>query len=298
VFVVSLLVAAVAAGCNAAASVLQRKANLIGSPDERLTIRTAAHVLRRPAWQWGFIAMLSSFALQATALGIGELSAVEPVLVIELPLTLLLASHVFRHPLRPRDWCGIAAMTAGLAALVGALAPSGGDAVDVPLTTTLPAVFATAGGVGALWLGALAVHGRARPVLFGIAAGSGFGLTASLIKAAVGIVGVDGLGAAVRSWQPYTLAAAGVLSVWLVQNALHSGTLVDAQPGITLLDPIVSVLWGVLVYGEAVNQGPLLAVAVLGVASIVVGALVQVRAPAFDPSRDRAAAQSAERAHR
>lgn len=295
-FVVSLLLAAIAAGCNAAASVLQRKANLSGSPEQRLTIRTLLQVLRRPAWLSGFASMLTSFALQATALGIGELSAVEPVLVVELPLTLLLASWVFRHRLSGRDWSGIAAMTFGLAAFVGALAPSGGSAADVSLGVLVPALAATAAAVAGLWLGALTVRGRLRTVFFGIAAGSGFGLTAALIKAVVGIVGSDGALGAVRSWQLYAMAAAGVCSLWLVQNALHSGTLVDAQPGITLFDPIVSVLWGVLVYGEAVNQGPLLLIAALGVVSIAVGALVQVRAPAFDASRDRTLARERERA--
>lgn len=294
-FVLSLVLAAIAAGCNAAANVLQRKANLIGSPDEPLTVRTAAVVLRRPAWLWGFAAMMTSFALQATALGIGELSAVEPVLVIELPLTLLAASCVFAHPLRPRDWYGIAAMTGGLAAFVGALAPSGGNAVDVPLATSLLATVATAASVGGLWLGALTIRGRARTVLFGIAAGSGFGLTASLIKAAVGILGSDGFGAMLHSWQLYLLAVSGASSLWLVQNALHSGTLVDAQPGITLFDPIVSVLWGVLVFGEAVNEGPWLAVAVLGIGGIALGALIQVRAPALNSSHDANAALGANR---
>ena len=45
--------------------------------------------------------MVVSFVLQAVALGLGQLSAVEPIITLEVPLTLLVASHVFRRPAGP-----------------------------------------------------------------------------------------------------------------------------------------------------------------------------------------------------
>ena len=36
---------------------------------------------------------------------------------------------------------------------------------------------------------------------------------------------------------------------------MNAGRLLAAQPGLTLSDPIVSVLWGVLVFGERVRTG-------------------------------------------
>jgi drug/metabolite transporter (DMT)-like permease len=282
-FGLSLVLAMLAAASNAVSSVMQRKANLKYSDDEPLRVRAAGRVIRRPAWLIGLAAMLLSFALQATALGIGELSAVEPMLVIELPLTLLLASWLFRRGLRLRDWVGIVGMTVGLGALIGALAPSGGNVDGISLTVWLAATLSTAALIGALWLAALLSRGRVRSALFGVAAGTGFGLTASLIKADVDVIGTQGVAAVFRTWQLYAVAVTGVLSLWLVQNALHSATLVEAQPGITLLDPVISVLWGVLVFGESVNRGPVLAVAVAG--AVIVGASVfmLVRASVLHP---------------
>ncbi|MGI8450228.1 MAG: hypothetical protein ACR2MP_24240 [Streptosporangiaceae bacterium] len=61
--------------------------------------------------------MTAGFLLQATAPGTGQLSLVEPVLVLEWPITLILTSWVFRLSLRWQEW----AMAAGLAGLLYAL---------------------------------------------------------------------------------------------------------------------------------------------------------------------------------
>ncbi len=48
------------------------------------------------------------------------------------------------------------------------------------------------------------------------------------------------------AWQTYAMVAAGIAGMFLVQNAMQAGKIVVAQPGITLLDPFVAILWGVI----------------------------------------------------
>ena len=43
--------------------------------------------------------------------------------------------------------------------------------------------------------------------------------------------------------------------MFLTQAALNAGPLIAAQPGLTLSDPLISVLWGVLAFHEQVRQG-------------------------------------------
>jgi hypothetical protein len=43
--------------------------------------------------------------------------------------------------------------------------------------------------------------------------------------------------------------------MFLVQSALNAGRLIAAQPGLTLSDPIISILWGVLAFHEKVRGG-------------------------------------------
>jgi hypothetical protein len=66
-----------------------------------------------------------------------------------------------------------------------------------------------------------------------------------------------------------------------VQAALHAGTLVAAQPGLTLMDPLVSVVWGVAVLGEHVRLGAALVFAVLGAVIVAAAVLVLARSRAL-----------------
>src|SRR6202000_2166744 len=89
---------------NAVSSVLQRKANKRVPQRENMSLRQIWVLLHQPVWFGGILAITAGFLLQASALGTGQLSVVEPVLVLELPFTLILASRLFRQRLGLREW--------------------------------------------------------------------------------------------------------------------------------------------------------------------------------------------------
>ncbi|HEX2744441.1 MAG TPA: hypothetical protein VHN16_08580 [Streptosporangiaceae bacterium] len=91
----SYLLAVMAAVANATSSVLQRKANREVPSKQNLSWRLIWSLLHQPVWFGGILAICIGFLLQATALGFGQLATVEPILVLELPLTLILASRIF-----------------------------------------------------------------------------------------------------------------------------------------------------------------------------------------------------------
>ena len=187
---------AVLAACsNAVSSVLQRKANKRVPQSENMSLRQIGTLLHQPVWFGGILAITAGFLLQATALGGGQLSVVEPVLVLELPFTLILASWLFKQRLGRREWLPAAAMTAGLGGLLYFLAPSTGGPPRVHWYGWLAGVGGNLALVGGLVL--VARHGsfqRApgkktgqkagsfRAALLAVAAGSTFGLTAALMK--------------------------------------------------------------------------------------------------------------------
>lgn len=272
----SYVLAALAACANATSSVLQRKANR-GQPRQRtLNWRLVIGLLRRPVWFGGVLAVIAGFLLQAGALTGGRLAAVQPVLVLELPLTLALSSVVFRSRLRGREWLCALAMTVSVAVLLYLLAPAGGS---VRLSWSGWALGVGANVAVVLLLGAWARHGLARQrgsrpaALLGVAAGASFGLTAALMKAVTATFG-GGVPAVLRAWQLYAMIAAGAGAMFLVQLAMNTGRLIATQPGLTLADPIVSVLWGVLGFHEVIRGGWLIVpeiacCAVLGVSVVV-----------------------------
>jgi drug/metabolite transporter (DMT)-like permease len=256
---------------NATANVMQRKAS-VDQPQQHFGPRLLLALLRSPVWLIAFASLVASFLLQAVALRFGPLSAVEPIITLEVPLTLLIASRVFGARLSRADWVSILVMTAGMAALVGALGPAGGDPNGVEELTYVIAGAATAAGIAGLVL----IAGRSgrmwRTACLGAAAGTSFGMTATMIKAATAALAAHGVTGVLGAWQTYVAVGFGVTGLILVQAALHAGPLIAAQPGFTLMDPLVSILWGVLIYEEVTRTGAWLILATAG--ALAVGAAV------------------------
>jgi hypothetical protein len=264
VHVLTYLLAVLAACANATSSVLQRQANLQVPRKQNLSPRLIWSLLHEPVWFGGVLAVCAGFLLQASALGHGQLSVVEPILVIELPATLLLASRVFGTSMRGREWAATVAMTAALAVMLYCLSPAGGRSGSVPWYAWLAGI-----GVNLAVVAAMTAWGRRgsagpgradghsgahQAAVFGVAAGATFGLTAALMKGMTGAFS-HGIGALLVSWQLYGMIATGVLGMFLLQSAMNAGRLIAAQPGLTLTDPVVSILWGTLVFHEAVRGG-------------------------------------------
>jgi hypothetical protein len=271
--------AAVAALGNALANVMQRKASLEQPPDRAFGLRLMVDLVQRPTWLIGFGGLVASFVLQAVALGLGQLSAIEPIITLEVPLTLLVASRVFHAPLGRIEWTGILVMTAGMILLVTMLNPHPGDETDVP-----PLTYIAAGGGTAATIVALVIAGNRggatwRTACLGAAAGTSFGLTATLIKATIAQGDAHGLLGVLTTWPTYVAICCGVLGLVLVQWALHTGPLLAAQPGFTLMDPLVSILWGVLVFNELTRTGPWLVGATAGGIGVGIGVMLLARSP-------------------
>jgi drug/metabolite transporter (DMT)-like permease len=283
----SFLCAVLASMGNAVANVAQRKASLAQSPDLHFGPRLLRDLIARPIWLLGFAAMVASFVLQAVALSTGQLSAVETVITLEVPLTLLVASWVFRTRLGKAEWSGVLSMTAGAIVLVVALNPRVGDEFHVSHTVYVLAGGGTAATIAALIVAAQRGPRAWRTVCLGAATGTSFGLTATLIKETMSQLTDRGLIGVVSTWQTYAAVGFGVLGIVVMQWALHSGPLLAAQPGFTLMDPLVSILWGVLVFDEAVRTGWWLALAAVGGAGIAVGVLILARSPLLAGSADR-----------
>jgi drug/metabolite transporter (DMT)-like permease len=287
--VLSYLLAVLAACANATSSVLQRKANREVPKKQNLSARLIWSLAHQPAWFGGILAITAGFLLQAAALGNGQLSVVEPILVLELPATLVLASWVFRARLGRREWACVVAMAVALGGLLFTLSPSGGQTAKVRWYAWLIAI-----GVNLAVAGVLVAFGRRGPAgsgdrtentssarqaaLFGVAAGSVFGLTAALMKGMTGTF-TGGITGVLTHWELYAMITTGVLGMFLLQSAMNAGRLIAAQPGLTLSDPIVSVLWGVLVFGEQVRAGWFVLLAVFSALALGAAVLVLTRSP-------------------
>jgi hypothetical protein len=277
--VIAVILALLAAAGNAVASVLQGRVARNAPAADAFRPRLVLDLLRRPMWLGGIGSLTVAFGLQAAALSQGGLALVQPVLTTELPFTMVLLALSSAGGLRAVPWGSVALLSAGLAVLLAAAAPAEGSRSPGLVPWLL------AGGCGAVAVAGLVVaarllHGAVRAVLLGIAASVGFAFTAAVMKAATGRL-AEGLAELVSSWQVYAVLVCGLASLFLLQNALQAGSLVAAQPALTVTDPVVSIVLGVALFADQVRTGLWMAPEAVGVALLLLGSVGLARSPVF-----------------
>ena len=114
--------------------------------------------------------------------------------------------------------------------------------------------------------------GNARAAAFGLAAACGYALTAALMKNAMAALN-QGVVPFFTCWQLYATAAAGVGSLFILQNALQAGSLIATQPALTLGDALISVSYGVTLFGENLRTGGWLIIQIAAVLAIGFGCI-------------------------
>ncbi|MFE1251855.1 DMT family transporter [Streptomyces sp. NPDC058735] len=277
--VLPVVFAVCAALSNAVATVLQRKAALTVPSSQGFRAGLMLDLLRRPVWLAGILAVIGAAVCQAVALAAGPLTIVQPLFVLELPLTLIVASLVMHRHLPASGWVAVTVVVAGLAVALTAASPTG-NRTQVALDRWIPALAACAGAVAALALAALKrPQGRTRAACLGAATAITYAVTAALMKAATHILDDEGIVAFLTSWQTYAFAATGVCALFLLENTLQGGPLVASQPALTLGDALVSFTLGLLLYEETIRTGWWLVPQLFGVALIAAGVFTLARIP-------------------
>ncbi len=108
-----VLLALLAAFANAVASICQRLGVEDAPASNGPSMGLIRHMLQRRIWIVGFVIMAAGYASQATALHLGSLNVVQPLMVAELVILVAVLWLWFLTPLRPRD------IAAGVATALG-----------------------------------------------------------------------------------------------------------------------------------------------------------------------------------
>jgi drug/metabolite transporter (DMT)-like permease len=240
--------ALLAALCNAVSAILRHIAST-ADPNRPSGHRIVGYLLRNPQWLAGWGAEIGAFVFQAVALHFGSISVVQPLLVTELVLALVLRWLWIRQAVAWAAWAGAVATCAGLAVFIATAEPRGGQptptaghwagAIAVCLTVVAAASVLGLGGP----------PGR-RAALRGLAAGVMWSLEATFIKSATDDAAQGGLAGLFTHWSVYAVAVGGAAGVVLEQAALQGGPLRVSQPLIVITDPVVSIALSVWLFEE------------------------------------------------
>ncbi|MGW5348053.1 hypothetical protein [Streptomyces sp. HUAS TT3] len=259
-----------AAVCFGTASVLQAVGTRAVEPGSGSGVDTA--LLLRAVRQWRYLAGLgldaAGFVLQIIALRRIPIYAVGAALAASLAVTAVVAARMLRMRLSGTEWSAVGVVCAGLAMLAlsaGEEGPGQGSfALELGLLLTAGGVLA----VGALCGG---LPDRARALVLGLAAGTGFGV----VEVAVRLV--DGFSPAeLRNPALYALLLGGGAAFLLLTSALQRGSVTVATAGMVLGETIGPAVVGVVWLGDRTREG-LTWLAVLGFVVAVSGALALAR---------------------
>ena len=272
---ISIVLALLTSASNATASVLQRRAASQAQTAHGLSL--IADLVRRRVWLAGIDMVVVASLLQAGALATGPIALVQPIFIVELPLTLLLSSWVWHRKLSGRTWGAVALVTVSLGTGLAAAQPSGGRD-SAPTSIWVLTLIATVGFEVILIGAGIRVQGEPRAALLGLAAAVGYSLTAALMKEAVTRLD-HGVVAFFETWQLYGVAIAGVGSLFLLQNALQAGTLAASQPALTVGDALISTVYGVMLYHEQLRLGWFLIPEIVALLLITIGYIEIAKSP-------------------
>jgi drug/metabolite transporter (DMT)-like permease len=241
-------------------------------------VRFLAGLLRRPVWLLGGVVTALGGVCQTLALRTGPLAAVQAMTTLSLVIALPFGVWLTDQLVTPLVWAGACATTAGVVLFVAVGSPQN-DTSEPGAAAWWAAGLSTAALAGVLVRAGSSRSGGPRALLFGTAAGLGFGMASALVKALTGRF-AQGLGAVLTSWELYALAAAALLGLATGQAALRTGALAPAMASTNSVALLASVALGLTVFGERFErgQGHLVAVGV-GLAVALLGIVLLSRAP-------------------
>jgi drug/metabolite transporter (DMT)-like permease len=266
------ILALVAAFLFALAATLQQKGAL-NLP--ALSLRHPASLARLVAqttWLVGTLALLTGYVFQAAALDRGRLAIIQPLLVVTVVFALPLGYFLTNQRVGRTEIVGSGVIVLGLALFAVYGDPAGGNenapggewVVAIAVLVALSVFLLVFGGGGG---------STAKAAVYGTVAGMLFGLSAALTKPTLQYLhaGIDEL---FTHWEPYALAVAGVFGFVLQQVSLGTGKLAPSVATVSVANPVVGILLGVLVLDERLSRpGWHILVACIGLGLALVGAV-------------------------
>jgi hypothetical protein len=129
-------------------------------------------------------------------------------------------------------------------------------------------------------------QGQVRATLTGTAAGLVFGIQDALTRQT--LEGLQGNSWTVlfSTWSAYALVGAGIVGIWLMQNAFSAAPLHASLPAIAAGEPLAGIALGIVVFGDRVQITPgMLAIEAGGIAALIVGVIAVARSSAFSGLR-------------
>lgn len=208
-------------------------------------------LLRRPSWVVGTVMLGLAIVCQLAALSFAPLILVQPLGAIALVITTLLNARISGHKPTRSSITAIVLCVTGILIFVtiAALYATETPISDGQLITVLICLLVVAVALTASWLW---FRARMGALFYIVAAGVMYGFVATLAKVVLSRIKTGDF-----EWLTVvciiSLLVATAIGAYFVQTAYSSGPPDLVIAGLTVVDPIVAIVIGLAVLGEAAN---------------------------------------------
>ena len=253
----AVLFALGAAMCIAIGDVIhQRSAHRV--TDEPVShLGLFARLLRDGQWWAGTLVAAAGFALQAVALGLGSVLLVQALLVTALLFALPVNARLAHRRVTRWEWLWAVLLAGAVIVIVTVGNPTAGHARAPLEAWTL--VIAVLGPTLVLCLiGSRMASGTVSAVLLAVVSGALWGVFAVLTKGVVDHLLVHSWGGVwelARSPELYLWVMVGIAGTVLQQSSFRAGALTASLPTMTVTEPVVAAVLGIVVLGETLRPG-------------------------------------------
>src|SRR3954466_13753571 len=210
-------------------------------------------LLRDGQWWLGSLVSAAGFGLQAAALGFGSVLLVRAVLVTSLLFALPISARLSHRRVTRWEWTRAALLAAAVAVIVTVGNPTAGHS-RASLETWTAVIVVLGPALVACVIGARIVSGPVSAVLLAIVSGALWGLFAVLTKGVVDRID-DGIVALVKTPELYAWVLVAIAGTAWQQSSFRAGSLTASLPTMTVTEPVVGSVLGVVVLGEALRPG-------------------------------------------
>ena len=275
-----VVLALLGAACYGIASVLQHQVAETQPPELTMRADLLVRLARHPRWLLGNVLDVAGYAFQLLALRKGPLTLVEPLLVASLLFAFPVAALLRRRRVSVAETAAAAVVAGGLALFLAIARPSPGNPHAPPGGLVALTVVVTV-AVGASVVAARRSTRTQAGLLLAVGAGIAFGYMAATTSLTWQVL-EHGVLHALSSWEPYAVAVSGIAGILLTQSAFSSGVLRLSLPTLTVVQPLVAIAIGLLLFGERINSHGLAPLwEILGLLAMTVGvfALAQPEFP-------------------
>jgi hypothetical protein len=251
-------------------------------PESRfMSARILTDLLRKPRWLAGIGCMVVGQVLAAWAIGHLELTVVEPLLSTYLLFALILAVPMSKQAFRLTEIAGALILCTGVALLSATrtakpIGLSFGSFSHWPAAAIIAAIAFIAVQTGQRR------QGQVRASLTGVGAGLVFGIQDALTRQTLEVLQGKSFTVLFTTWSAYAVVGAGILGVWLMQNAFSAAPLRASLPAIAAGEPVAGIALGIVVFGDRIQISPVqLAIEAGGIAALIVGVIAVARSSSF-----------------